>query len=368
MEVSALHPPNSQQLSDNVISDVLQQRSKISRGVYVGINGIMTMDTVPPPLQRPRLEQRHTQTHECEETGIPSRNIAAGRWGKHQDINDMLSALKEKLQRPDTSALAESMAHDGQLKVMVDLIIADKLRLRELRRVRQIRYRKKKDDYANSLDERNKKLRVEIEELTERRRAVLTAASAKESGWSVAVEYFRLFQFGVRDTRISSSSVQVAFLQATMASDILFNMECGIKSIIGCWYYICQWFDKFDMELDALSTAASGTLVATTITSITISEHTIRKVFPHLLSSEDPSGMSPLAQELIGKTIVMNGTARFEWDRERCRVGAIRSQSDLVTPVLGLLVSLDKVARVFSNALITPEFHCKLPGSRRGHS
>ncbi|KAF1795598.1 hypothetical protein GQ600_26219 [Phytophthora cactorum] len=359
MQVSALHLPNSQLFSNDVISGVVQQRSKRSWSAFVGLNSDMSVDAVPRPSQRPRLQQWHPQTREYGEAGEPSSNVPPGRWGSHQDTTAMISALKEKLQPPATT---ESTARDGQLQAMVDLIIADKLRLRELRRVRQIRYRKKKDDYANSLDEGNKQLRVEIEQLADRRRSVLAAVPAKKSGWSVAVEYFRLFQFGIPDTSASgasSSCAQIAFLKATMAPDVLFNTDCGVKAVIGNWYYISQWFAKLDMELDALGTGSSGTLVAKTVTSITMTEHTIRKVFPHLTSSEDPSGMSPLAQELLDKTLVMHGATQFEWDSVRCRVGSIRSQSDMMTPLLRLLGTLDKVARVFSNALITPELHCK---------
>ncbi|KAG2851877.1 hypothetical protein PC113_g15520 [Phytophthora cactorum] len=38
----------------------------------------------------------------------------------------------------------------------------------------------------------------------------------------------------------------------------------------------------------------------------------------------------------------------------------------MMTPLLRLLGTLEKVARVFSNALITPELHCKLAGLDRG--
>ncbi|KAG3110203.1 hypothetical protein PI125_g10232 [Phytophthora idaei] len=31
--------------------------------------------------------------------------------------------------------------------------------------------------------------------------------------------------------------------------------------------------------------------------------------------------MSPLAQELLDKTLVMHGATEFEWDSVRCRVG-----------------------------------------------
>ncbi|KAG3133868.1 hypothetical protein PC128_g26279, partial [Phytophthora cactorum] len=175
MQVSALHPPNSQLFSDDVISGVVQQRSKRSRSAFVGLNSDMSVDAVPRPSQRPRLQQWHPQTREYGEAGEPSSNVPPGRWGSHQDTTAMISALKEKLQPP---ASTESTARDGQLQAMVHLIIADKLRLRELRRVRQIRYRKKKDDYANSLDEGNKQLRVEIEQLADRRRSVLAVVPA----------------------------------------------------------------------------------------------------------------------------------------------------------------------------------------------
>ncbi|KAG6614083.1 bzip transcription factor [Phytophthora cinnamomi] len=79
---------------------------------------------------------------------------------------------------------------------------AEKTRLRELRRVRQIRYCKKKEDYMHTLEDETRQLRDEIEQLEQRRRSASAAIPAKESAWSMAAEYFRLFRYGLSESAL----------------------------------------------------------------------------------------------------------------------------------------------------------------------
>ncbi|KAF4035591.1 hypothetical protein GN244_ATG12407 [Phytophthora infestans] len=185
----------------------------------------MGMDVVPPPAHRPRLQQWNAQPCKYEHAGSPSSNSSSGDWGKHQQTEDMISALREKMQAPGVAATSESTSRDGQLKAMVDLIIADKLRLRELRRVRQIRYRKKKDDYADRLDEGNKQLQVEIEKHKERRRLALAAVPCNGK----RLERSRRVLSAVSIRRPGYISVRmISFIRVTTAcSNILLKGDDG---------------------------------------------------------------------------------------------------------------------------------------------
>ncbi|CEG41051.1 uncharacterized protein PHALS_11220 [Plasmopara halstedii] len=365
MKLSTLHPPNSRLLSADVISGVVQQRSKVSRNAYVDQEHSLTLSHLPQP---PRI---HTSYVESEN---PNDSSTDGRWASHHGTTEMTTKLRCAQNFTPYSASrdgltisegpAKPITHKGQMTSMVEMIIADKVRLRELRRVRQIRYRQKKENYAASLDDGNKKLRSEIEQLSQRRRVAVATIASTTSGWSVAVEYFRLFQYGVRNFSDAQRSVQMAFLQETMAPDILFNSGYGIEAILDYWHCISQWFANFEVELKALEKASSNTLVASTVTTITISEITLRQIFPHLLSMDQSKGLTPLAQELLDQTLIMQGSAQFEWDREHSCVGSIRSHSDMIPPLLCVLGDLDKVSRVFSKALITPDFRCKAFATR----
>ncbi|KAG1689955.1 hypothetical protein DVH05_001785 [Phytophthora capsici] len=300
-----LQPPNSRLFSDEVIGDVVQRSSGHRR----------TMAIVPQ--SSPYLTTR----------------------GGPEDTRAQLQAEKMK---KNTS--------EEQVKAMAELVVAEKIRLRELRRVRQIRYRKKKDDYANNLDDENRQLRDEINELEQRRRSVSAKVPSKKSGWSVAVEYFRLFQYGVRE----SAETQMDFLQTSMAPTVVFNAEQGVEAMMKSWQQLSRWFSDFEIELDGLGKDSLGFFSAMTKTTFTLTEGAIGSVFPELWSSR-----SSLVKKLLDQKIVMRGSTLFEWDTGYCRMVYIRSQADLLTPMLQLLGTLEAVEEVFDKALITLDFSCK---------
>lgn len=83
---------------------------------------------------------------------------------------------------------------------MVQLVLSEKERMRELRRTRQLRYRKKKEKHTIDLEEETRRLREVIEELEQRRRSVSSTIPAETNTWSVVAEYFRLFRYGMHQS------------------------------------------------------------------------------------------------------------------------------------------------------------------------
>ncbi|GMF27633.1 unnamed protein product [Phytophthora lilii] len=384
MEGCVLRPPNSQLFSDDVIGGVMQ-RSRTSQGVFAAVGTDTSMDARYRTSQHLREQQWSPRTRKHGEVITPSRNAPTGRWKTHQEDTRSSpgsvpspsrsgelqqskglsrSYSSSRVASGDSAPRNSTREAKPTHEAMAELVLAEKLRLRELRRVRQIRYRKKKENYMHSLEEETAQLRDEIEQLEQRRRSVLAAIPAKESAWSVAVEYFRLFRFGVASCQSSSSSsetessVQLDFLRASMAQDVLFNTDSGVDAMMKTWNCISSWFAHIETELERLDKDACGFLVATTTTSVTISEHTLRHAFPRLYSS-DGGVLSELASKLLGQTLVMRGWVRIEWDGAYCRVASVISQSDMVTPMLRLLGSLEDVSRVFDGASITPDFQVK---------
>ncbi|KAG2878351.1 hypothetical protein PC129_g20260 [Phytophthora cactorum] len=223
-------------------------------------------------------------------------------------------------------------------------------RLRELRRQRQIRYRKKKDDYANTLEEETHQLQGEINKLEKRRRSALAAIPAKENVWSVATEYFRLFRYGLKTME---PSAQQDLLRKSMAPDVAYNAGRGPEAIMRSWKCLSMWFEDVELELEDLTKTGRGSIVAETTTQVTITERTLRNVFPHLSSSDEGRA---LADKLLNQRLVMRGSVRFEWDPVYCRMASVMSQSDLLRPVLRLLGTLDDTSRALEKALISPDF------------
>ncbi|OWZ21818.1 hypothetical protein PHMEG_0003568 [Phytophthora megakarya] len=67
--------------------------------------------------------------------------------------------------------------------------------------------------------------------------------------------------------------------------------------------------------------------------------------------------MNCLAAKLLGQKLEICSVARFVWDDTMARVSEVSFQTDLITPILNVLGSLEQVASVFSYALVTPEGH-----------
>ncbi|ETI41102.1 hypothetical protein F442_13501 [Phytophthora nicotianae P10297] len=92
-----------------------------------------------------------------------------------------------------------------------------------------------------------------------------------------------------------------------------------------------------------------------TTTSVTITKHTLRNVFPHLRTTDNSDRNDELAEQLLNQRLVLRGSTCFEWD-DSSRMTRVVSQSDMLSPMLQLLNSVEGVFGVFEQALISPEF------------
>ncbi|KAL3657581.1 hypothetical protein V7S43_017548 [Phytophthora oleae] len=237
---------------------------------------------------------------------------------------------------------------EAQRAAMMEWVDAQRTHERETRRLRQIRYRKKKDNYAVQLERDTRELQKEIQKLEQRRRAVSTALPSDKTLWSVAVEYFRLFRHGLSISPLQPFE-QLNFLRESMAPTVLFNAGRGVDSIMRNWKYFALWFQDAQVDLNALEKGGVDSLVASITTSFTITERSLTTVFPYLCTPE----FRPLADKLLGQRIVMQGLTRFDWDDAFGRVTSVISESDMLTPMLQLLGSLEDVSKVFEKSLIS---------------
>ncbi|OWZ21938.1 hypothetical protein PHMEG_0003427 [Phytophthora megakarya] len=178
----------------------------------------------------------------------------------------------------------------------------------------------------------------------------------------IALEYLSRFRNGlpcVAELQSSQNFAELEFLKRTMLPDVVFNAERGVKAIVSNWKRLSLSFYDIEVELDNLVEGLGGSLIATTTTSVTITQQTLENVFPHLCVDDIDS--DPLAQKLLNKRLVVIGSTRFDWDDKSSRVKSITSQSDMLTPILRLLGDLENTSRVFENAMISPEFQWRLP-------
>ncbi|KAG2532209.1 hypothetical protein JM16_000474 [Phytophthora kernoviae] len=192
-----------------------------------------------------------------------------------------------------------------------------------------------------------------------------------ETVWNVAAEYFRLFRYGYVSPQMTvgttsddvselmnsnKSHAQLDFLQSTMASDVTDGTLCGVEQLLKNWRLLSLYHKDVRMELVRLEKApgVGESLIATTSISLTITESTLRYVYPHLTDNREGE-WSPLADKLLNQHIVMRGSVHFDWDRLNGWVARLESKVDILTPMIRLLGNLEDVARVFDGAFIALE-------------
>ncbi|ETP09166.1 hypothetical protein F441_14960 [Phytophthora nicotianae CJ01A1] len=204
--------------------------------------------------------------------------------------------------------------------------------------------------HLNRLNGEIRHLRYQITALS---RGVGAIIPAKNNFWNIAVDYFRVFRHGLLNG--PQLAAQETFLRENMHNNLVYNSGYGRLEALRS---LCcsQWFGGFEVELRGLLNRGTNSLVATTKTSVTITERTLCGVFPHLFSEDNGGIQRTLGEKLVGQRIIMNGSTHFEWDQANCRLVSVVVQSDMLTPILHLVGSLENVAYVFDEALITLDF------------
>jgi hypothetical protein len=364
MDACILRPPTNRPLGDNVLGGVRQRSSAFGAYSFVHVDHRATGRTPTDEFHPAGVRRHYGSPGSLSAVDEPISPVDRKR--KRQEPTSagnsklMLLAVSSgdvqpRLAKKDPESLMKEI-------VSQDWFIAQQNHQREVRRTRQIRYRKKQQHYVESLAAGNRQLEQDIKALQKRQRAISSAVPTEKTAWSVAVEYFRLFQFGLRVSEVSKRanaaseakpSVQLDFLRATMAPDVLYNAGRGVESIMRNWQYFSLWFKDVELELDGLKRSGMDSLIAKTTTRFTITERTLSTVFPHLCGEAANDAYAGLADKLRGKTLVMRGSMRFDWDSGYGRVASVTSESDMLTPMLKLLGSLEDVSKVFEKSLIS---------------
>ncbi|GMF59756.1 unnamed protein product [Phytophthora fragariaefolia] len=163
------------------------------------------------------------------------------------------------------------------------------------------------------------------------------------------------FRFGLRSKTPAAASSLVATpasdqldcVRSVMVPGVVFNTGRGENYVIQSWRRFSLWFDDIVVDLNELQKLDSKSVLAITRTSVTITEQTLRCVFPHLCDEASPR----LAPKLLNQRVVVEGWTRFDWDSASHRVTSITSEADLLTPIQSLLGSLEEACFVFEKSL-----------------
>ncbi|KAG1713138.1 hypothetical protein DVH05_000861 [Phytophthora capsici] len=320
-----LCPPNFQVMSADVIRSVPER---------VHATHYLKEDPVPnvPRYELPLPDQFPTKTSHRSH-GLP------------RETSNIIPTTEKKTKKfPSADGIDSEFQTQSVIEFTKQLSIYQaktKNKNQARQRIYQRRYRAKREAYQITLENEIRQLQNEIQQLKVQR--------TNDTLWAMVAEYFSLLQ-----QSITSRSPLNSLNAVHNAERLVMKRTLHHNNMMMCWC-LPQYFDHVDVELQQLKRSTRNSLVATTVTSFIITSRTLAKVFPHLCSRDGRRG-GAIATKLLDKRIVTRGWMRFERDDTDSRVLRITSQSDLLTPVLDVLRSLEKVAIVFEEALVTPDF------------
>lgn len=205
------------------------------------------------------------------------------------------------------------------------------------------------------LDEDVGVLKEEIQRLEVQRQLFNADTRSRPTKWAVAAEYINRFSHAPSGTSrplLSRGlpSAQQIFLDSSMDPDVAHHAGFGLSSLVESWELFFQFFNDAEVELEHLERSAADSLIATTTTTVTITDNTLRHAFPRL--RDDRSGVR---SKLLNQRIVVCGRVQFVWGGADSRIVSVMTQSDLMAPMLRLLGSLEDVSRVFESAFVRPD-------------
>ncbi|OWZ08764.1 hypothetical protein PHMEG_00018639 [Phytophthora megakarya] len=224
---------------------------------------------------------------------------------------------------------------------------------RERHRKNQERYRLRQKKLTNNLDHANQLLRDEIRYLKSQRNRLIIGISPHITLQTVVMEYFRVFRHGFVDPD-GSRIVELDFLRASMSPDLDAGAVFGFEALARNWGIFSLFFRNVRVQLEGMEQTGENAVVAKTITSVTITTTSLREVFSYP-GTVERERWSKIVAKLLGQRLVMHGSVQFIWNSLTNRMEGLLSQSDMVTPLLQLLGSMEDVSVVLSKARVTPE-------------
>ncbi|ETL88555.1 hypothetical protein L917_12371 [Phytophthora nicotianae] len=223
-------------------------------------------------------------------------------------------------------------------------------------RLTQARYRQKLLDKPKRLELAIQQLKEQTQHLEYERNQIVGGLSSQKTVWIAAVEYLRIFQRGCKAPQ-GTNVVDMDILKALVASNVAFSGGIGLDVLIQHWRVLTQYFPDISIQLKSLHQITDESVVATTTTTITMSDASMKSAFPDLLNG---TTASRIVTKLQGQRLELQGSVRLYWDNAISRVVSIQAQADMMTPLMQLLENVDDVSLVFAHALITPECNLEL--------
>lgn len=218
------------------------------------------------------------------------------------------------------------------------------------------------------LQQELQRLEEEIHGLKLKKRSLRFERKTNQSPFTIVSEVFRLIEDGFRspwrlanlDEMMKHEDTRhtLEFLQKAFVHDVAFGDLRGINALMDQWRRYSLYFEEPSLELKQVTVLTANVLCASATLSLTITEFTLRCVFPHLLAGKkqaennEEDGMS-LESRLLGQRLDCSCWIRFYFDEENGRVVRLEPALDLVVALLRSLNDCDQVCYALDQAFIT---------------
>ncbi|GMF29233.1 unnamed protein product [Phytophthora fragariaefolia] len=236
-------------------------------------------------------------------------------------------------------------------------------------RVNQARYRSRKRKAQEQLGIDVQNLRQEVNSLKRRYRDLSSRERSSHSPWSIVAEVFHLLQSSFRSPwRMSSAREMMinpetqrtlAVLERSFALDAAMGDLRGVKALLDQLQLYLQCFGGSQLRLKRIETMSAGVMAARAELRATVTEATLKHVFPHLVSDDNlitDEKRKRLRGRLLGQRLKVSCTITFLFDDISRRVVRLEVNADLVTALQQVFGSLGDVSLVLERSLITPDF------------
>ncbi|KAK1934134.1 bZIP transcription factor 1 [Phytophthora citrophthora] len=237
-----------------------------------------------------------------------------------------------------------------------------KVRRREQCRANQARYRDKQRNAQMQLEKSVAQLHKELETLKRRYRDLSSRERSNQSPWSIIAEVFRLLEIsfrspwrvvGDRETQSHAETRQtLAVLETAFAHDAAMGDLRGVDALMEQLRLYSQHFGDTQLQLQRVESMAPGVMTARAKLSVTVTESTLRHIFPHLTPSTGGNGK--LYESLLGQRLECSSALNFLFS-DSDRVERLEISIDMTTPLLRVLGTVEDVSIVLRHARISSE-------------
>ncbi|KAK1934138.1 bZIP transcription factor 1 [Phytophthora citrophthora] len=242
-----------------------------------------------------------------------------------------------------------------------------KAKRREQCRTNQARYRDRQRAHQRKMQHHIQQLHEEVQSLKLKRQRLRFGPRANRSPWSIVSNVFRLIETSFRspwqvtnaDEMVQNAEARpiLAMLQESFAHDVGMGDLNGMDALLEQVRRYALYFCDPKVHLKLVEELVPGVLTATAQFTATVSEFTLRCIFPHLQTPRPGDDIEDeiraLREKMLGQSLHCSCKMTFMIDEETGRVARLEASFDWMSPLIRLLGNVDDVSSMLNQALIT---------------